>query len=78
MAEETLLSASRRVVREFNIVMNGHGGLVSTSLEAAMNTLDLQVHLVQAQEKAQQDAQPRPAPERDIHQDASPRGQRSR
>lgn len=39
---ETLLSAARRVVREFNIVMQ-HGGLVSESMEHAMNTLDIQV-----------------------------------
>lgn len=83
MAEETLLSASRRVVREFNIIMNGHGGLVSTEFEAAMNTLDLQVHLAQsaeaqAQKEALSNADPRPTPVRDVHKDAPPGGQRSR
>lgn len=43
MSEETLLSASRRVVRFFNIDQQ-HGGLVSIPTIQAIETLDIQVH----------------------------------
>lgn len=40
--EETLHSAARRVVRNFNIVMQ-HGGLVDADFELSMLTLSKQV-----------------------------------
>lgn len=42
MAAETLLTASRRVVRFFNIDMQ-HGGLVSNETQRAIETLHIQV-----------------------------------
>jgi hypothetical protein len=42
MADETLLSAARRVVRFFNIDMNA-GGLVTVDTQAEVETLDAQV-----------------------------------
>jgi hypothetical protein len=56
MSEETLLSAARRVVRNFNIDMN-HGGLVSTQTQAAIDTLDNQVRKEAARQKALDDYQ---------------------
>lgn len=43
MSDETLLTAARRVVRFFNIDMNGHGGMISIDTQKAMETLDKQV-----------------------------------
>lgn len=51
MAEETLLTAARRIVREFNITMQ-EGGLVNAHLEQAFNTLDKQVRLQIEREKS--------------------------
>lgn len=42
MSDETLHTAARRVVREFNIVMH-EGGLINTHFEIAMDTLDREV-----------------------------------
>jgi hypothetical protein len=42
MAEETLLTAARRVVRFFAIDMN-NGGLVTAETETALQSLDRQV-----------------------------------
>jgi hypothetical protein len=42
MAEETLLTAARRVVRYFNIDMN-KGGIITVSTEQAMETLNMMV-----------------------------------
>lgn len=42
MSEETLLSAARRVVRFFNIDMNG-GGLITVETQAAIEVLDSEV-----------------------------------
>ena len=50
MAEETLLTASRRVVRFFNIDQ-AHGGLVSIETIAAIETLDIQVAREVARQK---------------------------
>ena len=56
MAEETLLSAARRVVRFFRIDMN-KGGLITTETEQAFDTLDKMVRLEAAKEgeKGQED-----------------------
>lgn len=40
---ESLFTAARRVVREFNIMMNSDGGLVSREMELAMSTLSRMV-----------------------------------
>lgn len=40
---ETLFTAARRAVREFNIMMNHDGGLVSREIEQAMSALSNQV-----------------------------------
>ncbi len=52
MAEETLLSAARRVVRFFNIDMNG-GGLIAVPTQEAVETLDKMVRLEVEREKAE-------------------------
>lgn len=51
MPAETLLSAARRVVREFNIMMNRDGGLVSREIEQAMTQLSMQVEQEMARQK---------------------------
>lgn len=51
MPAETLLSAARRVVREFNIMMNRDGGLVSREIEQAMTKLSMQVEAEMARAK---------------------------
>jgi hypothetical protein len=43
MAEETLLSAARRVVRYFNIDNTSGGGLISIETQQAIGTLDIQI-----------------------------------
>lgn len=43
MPDETLFTAARRAVREFNIMMNHDGGLVSHEMEWAMSQLSNQV-----------------------------------
>lgn len=50
MAEETLLSAARRVVRFFNID-EAKGGLMTTSTVAAIETLDRMVRHTTEREK---------------------------
>ena len=54
MAEETLLSASRRVVRFFNGDMNS-GGLIREDTQQAIETLDKMVRLEDARNKASED-----------------------
>lgn len=51
MSEETLLSASRRVVRFWRID-EAHGGLTSRDTLIAMDTLALQIEKETAREKA--------------------------
>ena len=53
MPTETLLTAARRVVREFNIVMHD-GGLINTHMEIAMDTLDREVRKQAERDKAAQ------------------------
>lgn len=60
MAEETLLTASRRVVRDFNIDMN-HGGLISVNTQQSIETLDKYVRL-EAKAEAQIEAEAANAP----------------
>jgi hypothetical protein len=43
MADETLLSAARRVVRFFNIDNTSGGGLISIETEKAIGTLDIEI-----------------------------------
>lgn len=50
MADETLLSAARRVVRFFNIDMN-KGGIITVETQAAIETLDRMVHCESQREK---------------------------
>lgn len=70
MPAETLLTAARRVVREFNIMMNRDGGLVSREIEAAMTTLSMQVEQTMARQQIptlplyeDPDAKPKSTPE---------------
>lgn len=49
--DESLFTAARRVVREFNIMMNLDGGLVSREMELAMSTLS---QMVEQEMKRQQ------------------------
>lgn len=51
MAEETLLTAARRVVR-FLRIDEVHGGLLNNETVRAADTLDKQVRLAEAREKA--------------------------
>lgn len=51
MAEETLLTAARRVVRFFNIDME-KGGLVTEDTQQAISTLDKMVRRVDANNAA--------------------------
>lgn len=51
MSEETLLSAARRVVR-FLRIDEVHGGLLNNETVRAADTLDKQVRLAEAREKA--------------------------
>jgi hypothetical protein len=53
MAEETLLTAARRVVRNFNIVMS-HGGLVDVEMQQTMDTLDKMVRKETARQAAEE------------------------
>lgn len=50
MPTETLLTAARRVVREFNIMMH-EGGLTNKNLEQAFDTLDKYVRREVEEEK---------------------------
>lgn len=62
MSEETLLSASRRVLRFWRID-EAHGGLTSRDTLIAMDTLALQIEKEAAREKrrvAEIDRQPQP------------------
>jgi hypothetical protein len=52
MADESLLTAARRVVRFFGIDMN-KGGLITTETEVAMLTLDKQVQRAVQEIKAE-------------------------
>lgn len=52
MAEETLLSAARRVIRFFNIDNTSGGGLISIETQQAVDTLDIMVQRAQAKENA--------------------------
>lgn len=51
MAEETLLTAARRVVR-FIRIDDAHGGLLSNETVRAVDTLDKQVRLADVEAKA--------------------------
>ena len=53
MPAETLLTAARRAVRDFNIDLN-KGGLISVDLQKTMDTLDKQVRLEQERDKARE------------------------
>lgn len=55
MAEETLLSAARRVVRFFNIDMN-KGGIITVETQQAVETLNKMVHKEAAREQPVQEA----------------------
>lgn len=44
MPEETLFTAARRVVRDFNIDMN-KGGIITVDTQKSVETLDKQVRL---------------------------------
>jgi len=50
MSQETLFTAARRVVREFNIVMSD-GGLVNERLERAFDILTVQINIERNQQK---------------------------
>lgn len=50
MAEETLLSAARRAVRDFNIDMN-KGGIITVETQHSMHTLEQQIELEVARQK---------------------------
>ena len=50
----TLLAAARKAVTEFNIVANGHGGLVSRDLEMAMLALELMIEKEEKKTKGPQ------------------------
>jgi bisphosphoglycerate-independent phosphoglycerate mutase (AlkP superfamily) len=51
VAEESLLTAARRVVQYFNIDMN-KGGLITEKTQLAVETLDIQVGKALAHAKA--------------------------
>lgn len=51
MAEETLLTAARRVVRFFNIDNTIGGGLISIETSQAVEALDKQVQLEQQEKR---------------------------
>jgi hypothetical protein len=57
MAEETLLSAARRVLRYFRID-EAHGGLTSPDTLIAMDTLALQVEKESERQSAQAEPEP--------------------
>jgi hypothetical protein len=59
MADETLLSAARRVVRFFQIDMNA-GGLITNDTEIAMLTLEKMVRIEMERDNGQN--LPRPDP----------------
>jgi hypothetical protein len=63
MAEETLLSAARRVLRYFRID-EAHGGLTSPDTLIAMDTLALQVEKESERQSAQAVASPQSGAER--------------
>lgn len=54
MAEETLLTAARRVVRFFRIDNETHGGLISIETTAAVETLERQVQVEVHREQTRQ------------------------
>ena len=41
--EVGLMGAARRAMTEFNIIMNGHGGLVNREFEQSMRKLELMI-----------------------------------
>lgn len=55
MAEETVLTAARRVVRFFNIDNQLGGGLISIDTTQAIETLDRMIRLEDARAKAERD-----------------------
>lgn len=55
--DETLLTAARRAVRNFNIDMN-KGGIITEATEHALQTLDLMVSRELSRELAQQTGTP--------------------
>lgn len=50
--EETLFTAARRVLREFNICNERDGGLIGIELQKAILTLEKQIEAERAREKA--------------------------
>jgi hypothetical protein len=55
MPAETLLTASRRAVRDFNICLN-KGGLIDEGLQQTMHTLDKMVRMEADRLKAEEEA----------------------
>jgi len=53
MPEETLFTAARRVVRDFNIDMN-KGGIITVDTQKSVETLDKQVRLQTEREKKEE------------------------
>lgn len=51
MAEETLLTAARRMVRDMNIDLQSHGGIIRQVTQESLHTLDKQVRLASEREK---------------------------
>lgn len=52
MSEETLFTAARRAVRDFNIDMDNHGGLISVHTQQSMLTLSKKVEEETKRQKA--------------------------
>ena len=49
--EVGLMGAARRAMTEFNIIMNGHGGLVNREFEQAMRKLELMIDQEEKKDK---------------------------
>lgn len=56
MAEETLLTAARRVVRDARICNESHGDFIDDDLTKSVDTLALQIERAERMEKQRQDA----------------------
>lgn len=55
MSEETLFTAARRAVRDYNIDMHG-GGLMSVRTQQSMEILKREVTSIESAEKARREA----------------------
>jgi hypothetical protein len=63
MAEETLFTAARRVVRDVRIDDERHGGLISRTTIQSLDTLAMQIRMEEQREAAAKAAVvPPPAP----------------